>query len=158
MSWSYSKPQSNTGYIDGNVQISWINSWTITELTPDTAGKIRLQVELRTVEFWTYPSTYVAYASDDISCDGESVTIQSYRTAGYSYTKIIQVPSNWAGKTVTIRIAYATVTVPFTADPGGLVYIDSGASIEKYKILIDSGSSLDQYRAMVDTGSQIVPY
>lgn len=40
----------------------------------------------------------------------------------------------------------------------GFVYIDSGASIEKYKIVIDSGSAMEQYRAMIDTGSEIVPY
>lgn len=40
----------------------------------------------------------------------------------------------------------------------GFIYIDSGASINKYKILIDSGASYEQYRAMIDTGSEIVPY
>lgn len=50
------------------------------------------------------------------------------------------------------------VTIVLESKALGFVYIDSGASIEKYKIVIDSGSAMDQYRAMIDTGSAIVPY
>ena len=61
MAWTVSKASSDTGYIDGDVQIGWVNSWTITELTPETAGKIRLRIKLKTTEFWTYPSYHIAY-------------------------------------------------------------------------------------------------
>lgn len=50
------------------------------------------------------------------------------------------------------------VTIVLGSKVLGFVYIDSGASIEKYKIVIDSGSNMDQYRVMIDTGSAIVPY
>lgn len=50
------------------------------------------------------------------------------------------------------------VTILIGSKVLGFVYIDSGVSIEKYKIVIDSGSDMDQYRVMIDTGSAIVPY
>ena len=55
--------------------------------------------------------------------------------------------------TITSAIALAVLSKAL-----GFVHIDSGAAIEKYKILIDTGSRFDQYRAMIDTGSAIVPY
>lgn len=50
------------------------------------------------------------------------------------------------------------ITIVIIAKALGFVYIDTGSTIEKYKILIDNGSAYEQYRAMIDTGSEIVPY
>lgn len=50
------------------------------------------------------------------------------------------------------------ITIVIIAKALGFVYIDTGSTVEKYKILIDNGSAYEQYRAMIDTGSEIVPY
>lgn len=51
-----------------------------------------------------------------------------------------------------------SITIIIIAKALGFVYIDTGSTVEKYKILIDNGSAYEQYRAMIDNGSEIVPY
>jgi len=88
---------------------------------------------------------------------GDVLEITASANSGYSIEQMkinnTQYYDNPHTVTVVSAIALAVLSKAL-----GFVHIDSGAAIEKYKILIDSGAAYDQYRAMIDTGSEIVPY
>lgn len=88
---------------------------------------------------------------------GDVLSINASANSGYSIETMsingTQYYDNPHEITVVSAIALAVLSKAL-----GFVHIDSGAAIEKYKILIDTGSRFDQYRAMIDTGSAIVPY
>lgn len=88
---------------------------------------------------------------------GDELQLTVQASSGYAIDsmKINQVPYYDNPHTVTVVNA---LLITILAAALGFVRIDSGAAIEKYKILIDSGSAYEQYRAMIDTGSEIVPY
>lgn len=88
---------------------------------------------------------------------GDELQLTVQASSGYAIDsmKINQVPYYDNPHTITV---VNTLLITILAAALGFVHIDSGAAIEKYKILIDSGSAYEQYRAMIDTGSEIVPY
>lgn len=132
MAWSYTSGNHNSGWIEGwDLQVEWWNSWQVAETTLASNGNIRLIVNVHTGTYWTWfrrGGTYICYAEDSITCGSEKVIIRPRGYAGYSYSTVIEVPRSWAGKNVTINIAYKSVTVPlgvtpayplaYTAEPG----------------------------------------
>ena len=90
------------------------------------------------------------YYGDVLSIDASANSGYSVETMSINGTQYYDNPHEI---TVVSAIALAILSRAL-----GFVHIDSGAAIEKYKILIDTGSRFDQYRAMIDTGSAIVPY
>ena len=87
---------------------------------------------------------------------GDVLVITALPSSGYG-TELMTVNNSSVSSPHTITVV-SSLSIVVIAAALGFVHIDSGASIEKYKIVIDSGSSMEQYRAMIDTGSQIVPY
>lgn len=124
MAWTYTRESRDTGWSQGEVQLSWVNSWTVTELPPVRAGTIRLRLRLSTSAYWTYPASYQGFAEDSVSCGNESVSIQSRTGAGYSYDRELELPASWAGQTLRFRIAWAEQDLLCGASPG----IPSGLS------------------------------
>lgn len=117
MAFSYTKASGESGYMDGGIQIEWTNRWSVTEVTPETAGMVRLKVDVVTEYYRGYPLDYVFYATDTISYNGTSYTIhaQTAVNANYNYTAYVEVPRSWIGKTVRLYICYKTVDVTFNA-------------------------------------------
>lgn len=101
-------------------------------------------------------STGVIPASDSTLYYGDVLRITASPRAGYSLTYLRVDGSNVSNPSeLTVN---SSITVSADGEITGFVSIDSGSSIEKYRILIDSGLAMEQYRAMIDTGSAIVPY
>ena len=98
----------------------------------------------------------IGLVTDSIVYYGDVISIQAIPSSGYGIDSLkvnsIEV-TNPKSMTVT-----SNITIVVLIKALGFIYIDSGSSIEKYKIIIDSGSTMEQYRAMIDTGSAIVPY
>ena len=113
MAWTYTKPNANSGWGGGGVQITWDNEWSVEELTPTQAGFIRLRVSVRTNLFYVSPWQYACYTTDTIRCGSESVTVQEQTRVGsnYGYVKEVQVPNAWAGQTVTLDICWSSRSV-----------------------------------------------
>lgn len=94
--------------------------------------------------------------SDNTLYYGDTLRVAASPRAGYSLSYVRVNGSNVSNPTeLTVT---SSITVSADGEITGFVSIDSGSTIEKYRILIDSGSVLEQYRAMIDTGSAIVPY
>lgn len=87
---------------------------------------------------------------------GDVLVITALPSSGYG-TESMTVNDNTVSSPHTVTVI-SPLVIAVIAAALGFVHIDSGSSIEKYKILIDSGSALEQYRAMIDTGSEIIPY
>ena len=87
---------------------------------------------------------------------GDELRIEAVPSSGYGVDSLT-VNNNVVSSPYTI-IVVSPLVIAVLAAALGFVHIDSGASIDKYKIVIDSGSAMEQYRAMIDTGSEIVPY
>lgn len=134
MAWSYSEQSRDAGFIDGNdLQICWRRSWTITETTGASVGKIRLSLRVSTSEYWTwykgYFNTYEAYCTDSIVCGNESVTIVARRKitdTNASYTATVDVPNEWAGKSIQLNIAWSSLTKTFGASKSFTLLTSAG--------------------------------
>lgn len=88
---------------------------------------------------------------------GDKLELTIQVASGYAIESMtinnVQFLNNPHTITVTDSIAIVLISKAL-----GFVHIDSGATVEKYRILIDTGSIYQQYRVMIDTGSAIVPY
>lgn len=109
MAWSYTKASSNTGYLDGDIELQWTNTWTVSESTGAASGYVRLKVVVDTTHYMGWPSSYAFYCTDTVSYNGTSITIHSRSVvnASYDYTAYVDVPSSWVGKTVRFNICFA---------------------------------------------------
>lgn len=151
MAFSYTRASRDVGFIQGNsLQVRWVNTWTVTEVTGAPAGKIRLSVVLSTSEFWVYRQGYDwntgwdVYSTDSATCNGETITIRSktrVNDGAYSYSTTIDVPNSWAGQNVTFDIGDYGATVPFTASPTYILSLDA-----------DGGSNISAERTASDVG------
>ena len=113
--WSYTQSSGERYQADGSFYARWWNSWSVTELSPVTAYKIRLEVRLATQGF-SKNGGYVWYCTDSLSCGGSSVTVRSYTVGADSgYTTTVEVPESWSGRSVTLRIGWCSVTVTLQA-------------------------------------------
>ena len=152
MAWSYSEQSRDAGYIDDsqNLQVCWRRSWTLTETVGETVGKIRLLLEVNTTEFWTSKNggwnNYAEECTDSIVCDGEEVVIVAKRTMNSSnvnYSVYFEVPNEWAGKIVTLKIADGIVNnVLFSVSKTYTITTNAGA-----------GSSIVVSRASSNVGN-----
>lgn len=88
---------------------------------------------------------------------GDVLVLTASANAGYNIEVMSINGTSYSDNPHTVTVTSALVIV-IGSKALGFVHIDSGASIEKYKIMIDSGAAYEQYRAMIDTGSAIVPY
>lgn len=88
---------------------------------------------------------------------GDVLSINASANAGYSIETMSINGSQYYDNPHEITVVSA-IALSILSKALGFVHIDSGATIEKYKILIDTGSRFEQYRTMIDTGSAIVPY
>lgn len=115
MAWTYEAPNRNVGYSDSQETIIWDNEWTLTELSPDRAGYIKLQLSVTTTHFEYYrngvPHSSYDGSKDTISYGGSTIVIRerSLITSNYTYTKQFYIPSSWAGKTVHLNVAWRQV-------------------------------------------------
>ena len=151
MAFSYTRASRDVGFIQGSsLQVRWVNTWTVTEVTGAPAGKIRLSVVLSTSEFWVYRQGYDwntgwdVYSTDSATCNGETITIRSktrVNDGAYSYSTTIDVPNSWAGQNVTFDIGDYGATVPFTASPTYILSLDA-----------DGGSNISAERTASDVG------
>lgn len=133
MAWSYSMPSGKRAMRDGAHFLNWWNSWTLTELSPLTAGTIRLQFTLETSGYYKGRvlddgsigySGYQWYCTDRLVCGDETVPLHArYEAlASTNYTAVVEVPASWNGRTVRIYAGYtgpsatldATVALPST--------------------------------------------
>lgn len=114
MAWSVSDGPKDRGFIDGNdLQVSWKNTFTITQIDGASAGYIKLRITVRTSEFWTWTSWgggYDCYTSDrlvNLFDTKDSVTIRSryYVNNNLNPTYDVSIPASWIGKTVKAYIA-----------------------------------------------------
>ena len=148
MAWSYSEQSRDAGYIDDsqNLQVCWRRSWTLTETVGETVGKIRLLLEVNTTEFWTSKNggwnNYAEECTDSIVCDGEEIIIVAKRTMNsnnVNYSVYFEVPNEWAGKIVTLKIADGiinnvlfsvskTYTITTNAGAGSTINVNRAAS------------------------------
>lgn len=87
---------------------------------------------------------------------GDVLVITAIPSSGYGIESMT-INESLVSSPYTVTVV-SPLSIVVIAAALGFVYIDSGSSIEKYKIVIDSGSVMNQYRAMIDTGSEIVPY
>lgn len=139
MAWTYTKAQGETGGNWDNHDFHWINTWSVTELSPTRAGFIRLQVQVQTQSFWIYPAdNYVAYSEDKIRCGSDELTIlaRSPASPSYGYTTEIQVPNSWAGQSVHLRVAWSDVDVVFGASPNAPSAVSASAGNFNHSIPI----------------------
>lgn len=88
---------------------------------------------------------------------GDVLVLTASANAGYNIEVMSINGTAYSDNPHTVTVTSALV-IRIGSKALGFVHIDSGASIEKYKIMIDSGAAYEQYRAMIDTGSAIVPY
>lgn len=95
--------------------------------------------------------------TENIAYYGDVLELSMLTDPGYGVDTMSINDTLYSDNPHTHTITSAIIIVA-TSKTLGFIYIDSGASIEKYRILIDSGSVMEQYRAMIDTGSSIVPY
>ena len=121
MSWNYKKASSTIRQNDGSYYADWTNDWTITEVTPVTSGMIRLKVTVNSTDFLSNNYSYVWYCTDTIRLtsdvnSGRTIHARSVvpRDAGYS-AAYVEVPQSWSGESVTLYIAWTTVTVTLEA-------------------------------------------
>ncbi len=117
MAWSYTAERRNTGWADSSRQVYWENGWTVTEVTPTQAGKMRLRVDFTTYSSWAYPENYIEYSTDKLVFNGTEILIQDRTRVGYTYTKYIQVPNSWSGQNVNFLIGLRSVWTTLGATP-----------------------------------------
>lgn len=117
MGWSYTKARATEYSSDGSYSASWNNAWTIKEVAPTQAGYIRLRLDIESYSFWSSSDTYNWYSTDTIAYGGETRTIhaRSLVPTAATYSTYMQIPNSWAGKTVTLRVAWKTVSVQLNA-------------------------------------------
>ena len=130
MAWSETRTITTNDRIwwgAGYGRLHWTRTWTVTELTPDQAGTIRLRMSLRSAEYEAYADadgsvvTYNTTVTDTVSFGGQTVTIRGPYTVGDTYTgyydQEFRVPASWAGQTVSFQITGQSVGVVLGASP-----------------------------------------
>ena len=80
MAWTYTAPSQVVYHYDGYGNAYWGNTWSVTELTPDRAGYIRLRMAFESSSFTyerngSYSYSYDRNDADTVSFGGDSVEI-----------------------------------------------------------------------------------
>lgn len=147
--------ESQAVVVDQNVEIAVTSTVSQYSLSKDVPEYISLFIT-RVSSPIGNGSTGILPDSDNILYYGDVLQILASPRAGYSLSYLKLNGSNVSNPTeLTVT---NSITVSADGEITGFVLIDSGSSIDRYRILIDSGAILEQYRVMIDTGSAIVPY